>query len=112
MTHAVKERAQQAEFRNVTTKIKEWAKERNLHTADPSKQMLKFLEEAGELAEGLAKDRPAQVIDSIGDIYVVLVVLSLQLGLSIEECILMAYEEIKDRKGRMVGDVFVKEEDL
>lgn len=97
---------------NVTAKIKQWAVDRNLHTANPDKQMLKLFEELGELAEGMAKVRPDQIKDSIGDVYVVLTILSLQLGIDIEECIDIAYDEIKDRKGRMVDGVFVKESDL
>ena len=42
----------------------------------------------------------------------VLTILSMQLDLDIEECIATAYEEIKDRKGKMIDGVFVKEEDL
>lgn len=74
--------------------------------------MLKLLEEAGELAEGIIKDRPEQVKDSIGDVYVVLTILAMQLNLDIRECIEMAYNEIEDRKDRMIDGVYVKEEDL
>lgn len=97
---------------DLTSKIKRWAIDRNLHTANPDKQMLKLFEELGELAEGMAKDKPEQITDSIGDVYVVLTILSLQLGINIEDCIAEAYDEIKDRKGRMVDGVFVKEADL
>jgi hypothetical protein len=31
---------------------------------------------------------------------------------TIEECIAAAWEEIKDRKGRMVDGLFIKQEDL
>lgn len=96
----------------LTTKIKAWAVERNLHTADPNKQILKLGEEFGELCQGRAKDNPDQVKDSIGDMYVVLTILAMQLGTSIEKCAALAYEEIKDRKGKMINGVFVKEEDL
>lgn len=92
--------------------IKQWAIERNLHTADPHKQMLKLMEEVGELAEALAKNDERAIPDAIGDIYVVLTILSLQLGHDIETCIDEAYCEIKDRKGKMVNGVFVKESDL
>lgn len=92
--------------------IEKWSYDRGLDTCEPSKQMLKLMEEAGELAEGLAKGRPEQVKDSIGDIIVVLTVLTTQLDLDIEECIRMAYQEIKDRKGKMINGVFVKESDL
>ena len=96
----------------LTESIEEWARERDLDSADPNKQMLKLMEEVGELAEGMAKDDMDITIDSIGDIYVVLTILSKQLGLNINYCINEAYNEIKDRKGRMVNGVYVKEEDL
>lgn len=92
--------------------IEDWARDRGLDKADATKQMLKLMEETGELAQGMAKNKPEQIEDSIGDIVVVLVVLSLQLGLSIADCVRLAYEEIKDRKGKMINGVFVKEEDL
>lgn len=98
--------------KTLTEKIKKWFIDRNLDAADPKSQMLKLMEETGELAEGIAKNRPDQIKDSIGDIYVVLTGLSIQLGYSIEECIEAAYEEIKDRKGKMIDGVFVKESDL
>lgn len=96
----------------LTARIEEWAIERGLDTADPAKQMLKLGEEYGELCQGLAKDMPDQVEDSIGDMYVVLTILSLQLGLDIEDCVQKAYSEIKDRKGRLVNGVYIKEADL
>lgn len=100
------------DMNKTTEAIRQWAKDKGLDQADTSKQMLKLAEEHGELAQGLAKDRPEQVLDSIGDMYVVLTILSLQLNVNIEDCIEMAYEEIKDRKGKMVNGVFVKTEDL
>ena len=74
--------------------------------------MVKLMEEVGELANGINKDKKEQTIDSIGDIYVVLVILCMQLDLDINDCIKAAYDEIKDRKGKMVNGLFVKEEDL
>lgn len=96
----------------LTNKIQQWAIDRNLHTADPNKQMLKLGEEFGELCQGMAKGNKDQIIDSIGDMYVVMTILSMQLGLDIRDCIAQAYDEIKDRKGKMIDGVFVKEEDL
>jgi hypothetical protein len=97
---------------DITDLIKRWAEERNLDKADPKAQMVKLMEELGELANGINKGRKEQIIDSIGDTYVVLTILSMQLGLDIKDCIKAAYEEIKDRKGKMVNGTFVKEEDL
>lgn len=96
----------------LTARIEEWARERGLDTASPDKQMLKLGEEYGELCQGLAKNNASQVYDSIGDMYVVMVILSMQLGVSVEECVSYAYDEIKDRRGKMVDGVFVKEADL
>jgi len=97
---------------DLTIRIQDWAIDRDLDTADPTKQMLKLIEEVGELAQGMAKDNRKQVIDSIGDIYVVLTVLSMQLNLRIDGCVRKAYEEIKDRQGKMVNGIYIKEEDL
>ncbi|MBT2601399.1 MULTISPECIES: MazG-like family protein [unclassified Oceanobacillus] len=96
----------------LTNEIEQWAKDRKLDKADPTKQTLKLGEEYGELCQGLAKGHLDQTLDSIGDMYVVLVILSRQLGFSIEDCIKDAYEEIKDRKGKMINGVFVKQEDI
>jgi NTP pyrophosphatase (non-canonical NTP hydrolase) len=97
---------------DLKAKIEEWAIDRNLHTADPLKQMLKLGEEYGELCAAMARDNNGFVVDSIGDMFVVMTILCLQLGLDIEECIQEAYDEIKDRKGKMINGVFVKESDL
>lgn len=94
-------------------KINMWAKERDLHEADPAKQILKLGEEYGELCEALLKNRKkAAVKDSIGDIYVVLTILCLQMDLDLDECIEAAYDEIRNRKGIIIDGSFVKESDL
>lgn len=92
--------------------IRNWAADRNLiEGSDPKSQMLKLSEEMGELAGALARGKEAEADDAIGDMVVVLTILSAQRGVSIETCIEGAWQEIKDRKGRMVAGVFVKEGD-
>lgn len=98
--------------KTATELIRQWSIDRNLHTADPNKQALKLGEEFGELFEGLAKGNEELTKDALGDMYVVMTILSQQLGFTIEECIEIAYDEIKDRKGKMINGVFVKESDL
>jgi hypothetical protein len=49
-------------------------------------------------------------MDSIGDAFVVLTILAAQKNLEIEECVVHAWHQIKDRKGRMVDGIFVKED--
>jgi NTP pyrophosphatase (non-canonical NTP hydrolase) len=94
------------------SKIEEWFIARNLHTANPDKQMLKLGEEYGELCAGMVRNKEDVVIDSIGDMFVVMVGLCLQLDIDLESCIEAAYDQIKDRKGKMIDGVFIKEEDL
>lgn len=97
---------------NYISLIREWAKERGIDKAKPEKQMLKLMEEAGELAEGLAKGNEDEVIDSIGDVFVVLVILSQQLNLDFHFCVEEAYNTIKSRKGKTINGIFVKQEDI
>lgn len=97
---------------NYISLIKEWAKERGIDKARPEKQMLKLMEEAGELAEGLAKGNEDEVIDSIDDVFVVLVILSQQLNLDFHSCVEEAYNTIKSRKGKTINGIFVKQEDI
>lgn len=94
------------------SKVGQWSADRGLDKADPTKQMLKLFEEIGELAHGMARSDKDKIIDAIGDSLVVIKVLTMQLDLDITECLQLAYNEIKDRKGKMVNGVFVKEEDL
>ena len=56
-------------------------------------------------------NRPPEMAlkDAICDSIVTLVVLYLQLGYDVEECLKIAYNNIKDRKGKMVNGTFVKE---
>ena len=91
--------------------IQNWAWDRNLIDGSTlNAQMLKLMEEVGELAGGVCKGKADVIKDSIGDVFVVLTIIAAQMGWSIEECVQAAYAEIKDRKGRMIQGVFVKEE--
>lgn len=175
---------------NLIKNVKGWSTAKNLDKADPVKQMQKLNEEFGELNEARAKGNQEKLEDSIGDVVVVLTILSQQMkfekieslidpmqnglkdfmknekptdmlllyaakeigliancmiehlhnpnlintrtsirfhirnlvwmlayiaineGTDIESCLQMAWDEIKDRKGKMVDGVFVKQEDL
>lgn len=92
--------------------IEQWAIDRNLHTADPVKQMLKLGEEYGELCAAMARDDWGKISDSVGDMFVVMVIFCMQKGVSLEMCIQEAYDEIKHRRGKMINGIFVKEADL
>lgn len=153
------------------SKVQKWFYDRNLQTQDPNKQFLKLYEEIGELSRGLAENDEAVIKDSIGDIAVVLIGLTLKLGIktadifpenatfvlleaakkedylvltmdqslaaylnrkdyqlknvvyelmrvaylldyNFTDCLEIAYEEIKDRKGKLVDGIWIKEERL
>jgi len=92
-------------------KVLEWAKERSLIKPENSiKQLAKLTEEVGELAGAILKNRPDEIKDAIGDIQVVLIILTEQLGLNYEECLESAYNVIKNRTGKTVNGTFVKDE--
>ena len=91
-------------------KILEWAKERGILIPDnATKQMLKLTEEVGELAGAIAKNNKIDQIDAIGDIQVVLIILSEQLGINYKEALESAYNVIKNRTGKTINGVFIKD---
>ena len=51
-------------------------------------------------------------IEGLGMVVDNLTVLAYRLGTNLEECLAAAYDVIKDRKGKMINGVFVKESDL
>nr|DAS02975.1 MAG TPA: NTP-PPase-like protein [Caudoviricetes sp.] len=158
-------------LKDLISKVQKWFYDRNLHTQEPNKQFLKLYEEIGELSRGIAEKDEEVTKDSIGDITVVLIGLTLQLGINTKEifpeqekfifseaaktedyfvlmmdqalasyfnrqgyqlksvvhelmrisqmlnydfveCLNKAYEEIKDRKGKLVDGIWIKEERL
>ena len=91
-------------------KIRDWADERGLYDkGDTKTQFCKLMEEAGELGRAILKDNQVEFVDAIGDMVVVLTNMAMLGGTSIETCIDAAYDEIKNRKGKMVNGTFVKQ---
>lgn len=98
-------------FQRLQGNVIAWAKARGiLDCSTPAAQLLKTMSELGELADATAKYDRAGVVDGLGDVLVTLILYARLQNLDIEECLQSAYDEIKDRKGRMVeGGVFVKD---
>ena len=71
--------------------------------------MCKLIQEVGELSDNVCKKR--DIRDDIGDCIVVLINIAERNNLTLTECLEKAYDDIKDRKGRMVDGIFVKEGD-
>ena len=91
-------------------KIRLWANDRGLYDGgDPKTQALKLVEEVGETCRSILKEDANGMIDGIGDCVVVLTNLAELIGPPIEQCIDAAYDEIKDRTGKMDNGTFKKD---
>ncbi|MDA8834679.1 MazG-like family protein [Candidatus Pelagibacter bacterium] len=88
-----------------------WSMERGIiNNSTPLAQFAKLVSEVGELGDNVAKER--DVTDDIGDCLVVLNNLAIMNDTTLEECLKVAYNDIKDRKGHMnTHGVFIKEGD-
>ena len=90
--------------------IAQWHRDRNLIEGSTDKdQYLKLIQEAGELSDSLCKEK--DIRDDVGDIMVVLINIMVRNNLTIEECLSVAYADIKDRRGKMIDGIFIKEGD-
>ena len=68
-----------ADLQQLIKNIEQWAEDRNLiEGSTPQKQFIKLMEEFGELCSGVAKNKPNVIKDSIGDCFVVMVILAKQ----------------------------------
>jgi len=111
-------------YEEVEEKIIQWAKDRNiLENSNAIKQISKTQEELDETLEALKKlnahkgsdnlivrsEIMNEVADGIGDMLVTIILLAKAVDLESLVCLEMAYNEIKNRKGKMVDGLFVKE---
>ena len=114
--------------------ILDWAEARNLiKGSNPIAQLAKTIEECGEILTELQareiydpEDHEHSLLKAIevykefdrklkleyGDALVTLIIGMAQNNYSVAECLSLAYDKIKDRKGRMINGQFVKEGDL
>jgi NTP pyrophosphatase (non-canonical NTP hydrolase) len=90
--------------------IREWADTRGLYeNGDTKTQALKLVEEVGETCRAILKEDYEEITDGIGDCIVVLTNLAELHGVSIEKCIEEAYNEIKNRTGKMENGTYKKD---
>lgn len=91
-----------------------WASDRKLiNPRNVPFQMMKVIEELGELNATISKMMPTEEVKSeLGDVFVTLIILSRQLGIDPAHALNVAYTKISKRSGTTVNGVFVKEEDL
>lgn len=118
-------------FDNLRNKVLDWGKSKDLlHEENADKQFMKFVEEVfefksemdyltriGQSSEEVYSDyeqieAQENMKLEMGDIFVTLIILCAQLDIYPVDCLTMAYEKIKDRKGKTINGVFIKQEDL
>jgi len=99
-------------FDTLIENVIQWADEKDiLKNENAPKQIMKVIEELGETCEAINKQRASDmVMDGLGDTFVTLIILTKQLGYEPAECLERAWNEIKDRKGKTEGGVFIREE--
>jgi uncharacterized protein YabN with tetrapyrrole methylase and pyrophosphatase domain len=91
--------------------VVQWHRDRNLIDGSTDKdQVLKLMQELGELSDSVCKGK--DIKDDIGDMLVVMLNIATRNGVTLSECLARAWDDIKDRKGKMIDGIFVKEEDL
>lgn len=117
-------------FTELETNVIKWARDRDLFTeADPLKQLNKTMEEyletrdayvelktlskldhGGPMIRLMIKNTKEEIEDGIGDVLVTLIIFAKMTNNNCVDALLAAYNEIKDRKGKKVNGMFVKEE--
>ena len=101
---------EQESLQTLISKVIQWHHDRNLIEGSSDKdQTLKLLQELGELSDSVCKGK--DIRDDIGDMLVVMLNIVERNGLNLTQCLERAWIDIKDRKGRMVDGIFVKEGD-
>lgn len=90
--------------------VMDWGEAHNLH--DAKAQLNKVIEEVGEIAHEVCRnnENSAAFDDAIGDALVTIIILANIGGNDPRECLALAYNAIRDRKGKTENGTFVKEE--
>lgn len=106
-------KTQSMTFEELHEAIIQWAEDRNMISPkNATRQYMKVSEEHGELSAGINKNDKEKIKDSLGDSLVTLIILAQDLNFDLLDCLNSAYNVIKDRKGKTINGVFVKESDL
>ncbi len=97
-------------FYELSLYVIKWAEERGIFDdGDPLAQLDKTQEELNETIEAVKNDDHAEIADGIGDMLVTIIIAAKMMDLDPTTCLEQAYNEIKDRTGKMVDGKFVKD---
>ena len=97
-------------YADIEMKIVQWSEARKIiQHSTAEAQLLKAVSEMGELADATIKHDEDGVIDAVGDVMVCLVNYCAIKDISLVDCMRVAYDQIKHRKGVLLPNgVFVK----
>jgi len=98
-------------FADLEIKIIQWAEARKIiPNSTPETQLLKAVSELGELADATIKKDKDGIVDGVGDVLVCMVNYCALQDINLVDCMEVAYDTIKNRKGTLLPNgVFVKE---
>lgn len=97
-------------FEQLEALVIDWSREKGiLDKATPMAQGLKTLEEVTEMLNAIRKEDRTELIDSLGDTLVTIIIQAHMNGLLLVDCLQSAYDIISKRKGVMKDGVFVKD---
>lgn len=100
-----------ATFADVEMNVIRWAEARRIiPNATPQSQLMKAVEELGELVGAEARNNLPGIKDGVGDVMVCLINYCALRDINLTDCFEQAYQEIKHRKGTLMPNgIFVKE---
>jgi NTP pyrophosphatase (non-canonical NTP hydrolase) len=98
-------------YAQVEMKIIQWAEARKIIPNSTAEvQLLKAISEMGELADATIKNDQEAIVDAVGDVMVCLINYCALQELNLVDCMEVAYDQIKNRKGRLLPNgVFQKD---
>jgi len=98
-------------YSDLEMKVIQWGEARGIvQNSNPLAQASKTREELNELFAAIHNNDLADIKDAYGDILVTLIMGCACADIDLVECLGLAYNEIKDRKGYLTPDgIFVKQ---
>ena len=100
-----------ATYAAIESEVIRWAEARKIiPNSTPAAQLLKAFSEMGELADATTKGNREDAMDAVGDVLVCLINYCALQDFNMVDCLELAYDQIKHRKGTLLpSGVFVKE---
>ena len=98
-------------YAEIEMKIIQWSEARKIiPNSTPETQLLKAMSELGELADATIKKDQEGIVDGVGDVMVCLVNYCALQDINLVDCMQVAYDTIKNRRGTLLANgLFVKE---